>query len=65
MDQALHARLRAGPRQLLRQLDMGAVESCLVAMQDGDKVDDGIVPGHQLGQRCVVMNVAWQYGQQG
>ena len=63
MYQAPHAGGQAGARQLGRQLDMGALEGGLIAVQDGHQIDDGIVAGQQAAQRGLVVHVGLEHGQ--
>ena len=41
---------------------MGPVKGCGVAMQDGNQVDNGIVPGDGTGQRSLVVYIHLQHG---
>lgn len=42
---------------------MGLVKRGGIAVQDGDQIDHGVVPGNGLGQGVRVMHIHLQHGQ--
>ena len=65
MHHLFNARSCTGPRQFLRQREMGFVEVRLRAMQDGDQINHRILTRHRLRQGRFVVHTQLQHGHGG
>ena len=65
MHQLRHMGLQASAGQFARQFYMRLVESGWRAMQDSNQVHHGLMAGHRLRQRGLVVHIEFQHGQTG
>ena len=61
VNQAPHTGGLAGANQGQRPLHMHFLKRVFRAVQDGNQVDHGVVPGHQRGQRSAVIEVDFDH----